>query len=313
MQLAKRYWLGWFVLLALLVMGLGVRKLAADGLWFDEWWSLYVSGADGFNVSRSVGDILLRVADQDIRQGLLYPLVLAGWGSVVGWSLFATRALSLFAGLISLAGVYRVGASLGKHPLVGLSAAALLGTSLWFIYYLHELRVYLLLVMLTTLLLLIYTRIMTQRTPPGRWHYAALALITGLLLNTHYFAFLVVGVIGLTHLARLIVKRPDRRWWGVIGAWLISAVLLIPLAINLPRAAETALNEPRVQPDLRSVADDGARYVHCLQQHQRRLAGAAAGVRAVGTAGTLVMGGGAGAAAAQSGGVLRLQPERTTL
>ena len=108
MRLAKRYWLGWFVLLALLVMGLGARKLGADGLWFDEWWSLYVSGADVFHVSRSVGDILLRVADQDIRQGLLYPLALAGWGSVVGWSLFATRALSLFAGLISLAGVYRL-------------------------------------------------------------------------------------------------------------------------------------------------------------------------------------------------------------
>ena len=203
MQLAKRYWLWWFVLLALVVMWLGARKLAADGLWFDEWWSLYVSGADGFHVSRSVGDILARVADQDIRQGLLYPLALAGWGSTVGWSLFATRALSLFAGLISLAGVYRLGASLGKHPLVGLSAAALLGTSLWFIYYLHELRVYMLLVLLTTLLLLVYVRIMTQKQPPSRWLYAALALITGLLLNTHYFAFIVVGVIGLWHLARL--------------------------------------------------------------------------------------------------------------
>ncbi len=60
-------------------------------------------------------------------------------------------------------------------------------------------------------------------------------------------------MIGLWHLARLIGKRPDRRWWGVIGAWLIAGVLLIPLAINLPRAAETALNEPRVQPDLTSA------------------------------------------------------------
>ncbi len=40
----------------------------------------------------------------------------------------------------------------------------------------------------------------------------------------------------------------------MIGAWLISGVLLIPLAINLPRAAETALNEPRVQPDLALLA-----------------------------------------------------------
>src|SRR5690606_10017848 len=103
-------------------------------------------------------------------------------------------------------------------------------------------------------MLLFYVRIMMPRKPPKLALYAALALVTGLLLNTHYFAFLFAGVVGLWHLSRLLQQRPDRRWWGVIGAWVVAGVLLIPLLMNLPRAAETALNEPRVQPDVALLA-----------------------------------------------------------
>jgi hypothetical protein len=250
MKLAAKYWAGLLVVL-LLATGLGARKLDADGIWFDEWWSLYVAGADTFHVSRSVDAIWERISAEDIRQGVLYPYTLAAWGSAVGWTEFATRALSLFAGLVALAAVFRLGWALGKRPLVGLAAAAALGTSVWFVYFLHEMRVYMLLVMFAALLLLLYHRVMDWRRAPALRDYAALALVTGLLLNTHYFAGIFVGVVGVWHLARLVMAcgRPGRRWWGASAAWLASGVMLIPWIVNLPAAAELARNEPRVQPD----------------------------------------------------------------
>lgn len=249
MKLSAKYWLG-IILVLLLSAWLGARKLNADGLWFDEWWSLYVAGADVFHVSRSVGDIWQRITTEDIRQGLLYPLTLASWGSAVGWTEFATRALSLVAGSITLAAIFRLGWSLGKHPLVGLGAAALLGTSVWFMYFLHEMRVYMLLVMFTALLLLLYQRIMYSHQSPRHWMLVALGIVTGLLVNTHYFAVLVIGVVGLWHLLQGIKNRPNRRWWIVIGAWLISCLMLIPWLLNIQQAAQLAHNEPRVQADL---------------------------------------------------------------
>lgn len=56
MKLSAKYWLGMIAVL-LLVMWLGARKLNADGIWYDEWWSLYIAGAEPFHVSHSVGDI----------------------------------------------------------------------------------------------------------------------------------------------------------------------------------------------------------------------------------------------------------------
>jgi hypothetical protein len=248
-KLSRNYWIGIIVVL-LVTTWLGARRLNADGMWFDEWWSQYVAGADVFHIPRSIDAIWTRIVTENIREGAFYPILLAGWGSAVGWTEFATRALSLFAGLIALAGVFRLGWALGGRPLVGLSAAALMGTSLWFVNFTHEMRNYIFMVMFVVLLLLIYHRIMAWRREPGIGAFAALAVITGLLINTHFFACLAAGVVGIWHLWQLIRKRPNRRWWGVMAAWVISGLMIIPWLLNLPTAAALAISEPRVQPNL---------------------------------------------------------------
>ncbi|MEP7290250.1 MAG: hypothetical protein ABI835_00650, partial [Chloroflexota bacterium] len=58
------------------------------------------------------------------------------------------------------------------------------------------------------------------------------------------------GVVGIWHLLQVTKTRPPRRWWGVIAAWLVSGLMIIPWAVNLPTAARLAANEPRVQPNL---------------------------------------------------------------
>jgi uncharacterized membrane protein len=249
MKLPAKYWCG-IIAVLLIAAWLGARKLNADGVWYDEWWSLYVAGADVFHVSRSVGDIWQRISTEDVWQAPLYAYSLSAWGSAVGWTEFATRALSLLAGVIALAGIFRLGWTLSKRPLVGLGAAALLGSSIWFVYFLHEIRVYMLLVMFTVLLLLFYRRIMYGQREPRLWHFVALGLVSGLLINTHYFAVLVVGVISLWHLAQLIRKRPDRRWSGVMAAGVLSGLMLIPWLTNVQRAVAPTQNQARITADL---------------------------------------------------------------
>lgn len=258
MKLSVKYWAG-IIGVLLLVTWLGARKLNADGIWYDEWWSLYIAGADTFHVSRSVGDIWQRISTEDVWQAPFYAYALAGWGSVVGWTEFAVRALSLLAGITALAGVFRLGWTLAKHPAAGLGAAVLLGSSVWYIHFLHELRVYMLLVLLTVLMLLLYRRLMYGQRPARLWTYGALGVVSGLLANTHYFAVLAVGVLGLWHLSVLLRSKPNKRWWGVMGAWVVSALMLIPWLINVQRAAALARDQQRVVSDaallLRIVGD----------------------------------------------------------
>ncbi|MCA0457024.1 MAG: hypothetical protein LCI00_23840 [Chloroflexi bacterium] len=248
MKLPAKYWLG-IIAVLLLSMWLGARKLNADGVWYDEWWSLYIAGADVFNVPRAPADIWQRISTEDMWQAPLFAFTLAGWGSAVGWTEYATRALSLLAGMVALAGLFRLGWTLSKQPAIGLGAAALLGTSVWFIYFLHELRVYMLLVMLTVLMLLLYRRLMYGQREPRLWAYAVFALVVGLLANTHYFALLIIGVLGFWHLVTLVNGRPTRRWWGAMSAWFIAGVMLIPSLINIQMAAELTRDQNRATPD----------------------------------------------------------------
>lgn len=241
----------WLVLIGLLliVTWLGARKLNADGVWFDEWWSMYVAGASDFGPPLSPAEIWNRVSAEDVRQGIGYPFTLAVWGNTVGWTEFATRTLSLLAGVLTVAITFRLGWAVGKNPLVGLGAAAVLGTSVWFVYFLHEMRVYMFLVLGVAALLLTYHRLMDWKRPPQWTNYAALTLVTAGLLNAHYFAAVPIGAVGLWHLTRLIGRRPNRRWGLALAALIVSGLLFVPWLTNLLRGMEIAQAEFRVQPD----------------------------------------------------------------
>lgn len=248
---SKLSWTHWLLLvgLLLLVTWLGARKLNADGVWFDEWWSWYVAGADHFGTPLSPAQIWERVSAEDVRQGIAYPFTLAVWGNTVGWTEFADRVPSLFAGLLAVAVIFRLGWAVSRSKLVGLGAAATLGTSVWFVYFLHEMRVYMILVLLVAALLLVYHRIMDWVNPPNWKSYLALTLITAALLNAHYFAVVPLGAVGLWHLTRLLQKRPDRRWGLTLLALVIGGLLFVPWLTNLVRGMEIAQEEFRVQPD----------------------------------------------------------------
>lgn len=192
-----------------LVMGLGARGLDADSIWYDEFYSIFYAGGDGY------GPYTLSQTWTAVAEGIEwtppgYHLSLTVWGGVVGWTPFATRALSLFGGLVGLALAYRFARDIGGWR-VGLAAAVILGGGAFFITYLHEMRTYALHASFTALFLTAYWR--TIQEPKIRPMMPFLLFIgTVGMLYTHYFSIFSVAAVALYHL--LFVPK-NRRWWLV--------------------------------------------------------------------------------------------------
>jgi hypothetical protein len=214
----------WLIALLLLTTGLAARRLNADVIFVDEYWSIFNSGGAPYG-PLSPGDLWKRVIDLDPGgMGMLYYYALSGWEAVAGASPFAVRAFSLLIGLLATAMIYRLGRNLFSAR-IGLYAAAVLGASAFFIDYLHEARAYTMFTLLTAFTVWVYWKLLRSEREPRWWSYALLTLGLVALAYTHYVA-LVVGVsIGVYHL--LFVPK-NRRWRRIVGAMILAAVLYLP-------------------------------------------------------------------------------------
>jgi hypothetical protein len=208
----------------LLVALLGARGLDADAIWYDEWWSVYYAGG-GLYGPASPAQVVQRVYENQFvheNNPPGYYLALAGWSGLVGWTEFGARALSLLAGLLAVALTYRLGCDLAT-PVVGLIAATVLGTSAFFIYYLHEMRPYAFSLPFILAVVWAYWRVATRKG--GRWPAVALAVSAAGLLYIHYFAALAVGAVVLYHL--LFVPK-TRAWWGPTLLLVVAGLVFLP-------------------------------------------------------------------------------------
>ncbi len=203
-----------------LVMILGIGQLNARDLWYDEIYTLYHTGAPPF------GPYTLPQVWSLVAQGIEwtppgYNLLLNVWTHAVGWSPFAARYLSLLASLLTIAWVYRLGVDSGNR-FVGLSAAILLGASVFFIYYMGELRAYALYLCLSAQVLASYWRYIHH---PNRLSAALFFIGTLALMYTHYFGLLVLVALGIYH---LLFAPKGRVWWSVGGIVAIATVFYLP-------------------------------------------------------------------------------------
>lgn len=231
-------WLGLIPVL-LLAAWLGARGLDASAIWIDEYWTIYNAGGAHYG-PLSVGGILDRIAEEDIWHVPLYYLLMAGWGSLVGWSPAALRAFSWLVGLLSVALTYRLGRDL-HSPRAGLAGAVTLGASAYYLYYFHELRSYTLNVLLAALVIWAYWRALNAREGAA-WRWVALLFVAALLtVYTHYLAALALAALGIYHLA---VAPKNRRWWAITGAALAAGALFLPwLGVTLRAWAEASSPE----------------------------------------------------------------------
>ncbi len=233
----------------LLATAISVRSLNADGIWYDEWWSLYNAGAEFFTEPLNPVQIWDRLSTDDPWQPPGYPWVLALWGNTVGWSEFTGRALSLFAGLIAIALMARFTLAISRSPVAAVCAAALLGGSAWFLYYTHEMRVYTLYLACAIAFLYAYWRIAVQ--PRRRsLSYLAVAVTGSMFLYMHPYALLVYGVIGIWHLSRLRRASSRQGWIAASLALASPAALFLPWVSALFYAAQRTQAMERAAVDL---------------------------------------------------------------
>ncbi len=215
----------WVIPVLLLAALLGSLGLDMDAYSYDEMRSIIVAGGAHYGPLSYPDEILARVTDESPDQAVGLALVLWPWGTLVGWTEFATRVMPLLVGMLALATTYRAGNDL-FNPIVGRVAVLVLTTSIFYVTYLHKLRIFTFASLSVTGALWCYWRIMLDQRRAGLFAYVGLFLSGVGLLHTHYFTTPFLLVIGLYH---LIFGRKHRTWWVVTGVAVLAGLTLLPL------------------------------------------------------------------------------------
>jgi len=250
MRVARKRAGAWWLVVPLLLLAawLGARGLNADPIWSDEYYSIFDAGGTQPQPS-TVGEIWQRVATRNPWHTPGFFIVLSGWGRLVGWDPAVLRALALLFGLLAVAWTYRLGRE-HVSPAVGLYAAAILVTSLYFAYYLHEIRMYTLIVGLTAYTTWAYLRLLDapRLTWPG---LLALALGAVACLYTHYFAALPLAALSLYHLLFALPAQRRRgalrAWWAILGVFGLAGLLFVPWLQAFLAGLDLAMNAGGLQ------------------------------------------------------------------
>lgn len=218
----------WALPILLVFALLGIRGVDLFPPRTDEFISMY-------NVGWIVGgpyspiDALQSLAANSPDHTPLYFLLLNIWGHLVGADIATGRLLSVFAGLLSAAMIYRLTRDF-VSPMAAVFAAIILASNTFFNFYLVYLRMYPLLVLNTALVCWLYLRIVGTRKTPGRQEYVALAAACYALVNTHAISVLLLIALGIYHVLHV---RRDRRWLIVSLAIALALLLLSPWAVIL--------------------------------------------------------------------------------
>lgn len=237
----KRY--RWALLaLVLLAFVLRVHHLDYESLWLDEADALRLASAP---LSELVGR-LTAVGEN----GPLYFLILRGWVTLTGESEFALRALSLLAGVATVALFGALGHRLGGH-LLGLAAAALAASSSYLVYYSQEAKMYAILAFLSTVAGYLLVRAFAENR---WWQWLAFLVTTTLAMYTHVFGALLIPAALAYALAR--PRAHWHAWKGFASAFACLTLPYLPLAawqlwaLSLPRPPVGSYYGAPAYPDL---------------------------------------------------------------
>ncbi len=174
------------VALGAVALGVVMRFVTRSPLWLDEALSV--------NIARlPLGDI--PAALRHDGHPPLYYFLLHGWMQAFGTTDLAVRALSGLLAVLSLPVAWLVGRRRGG-PLLGWLFVGVLALSPFALRYATETRMYSLLVVLILMGYLVLDDVV-RRGRGGLGRLVALALISGVLMLTHYWSIWLLGAVGL--------------------------------------------------------------------------------------------------------------------
>jgi mannosyltransferase len=245
---------------AAVVAGIGLRFWTTSDLWLDEALTV--------NIARLP---LADIPDALRHDGAppFYYFLLHGWIRLFGDGDAAVRSLSGVFGVGALPVVWVAGGRLaGRH--VAWIALLLLATSPFGIRFSTEARMYSL---VTLLALLGYLALMSALDSPSFRRLAVVAVITGLLLLTHYWAIylLVATAVPLLVIARQRTARGNAAQRAVVAmaAGCLLFVPWVPIFLSQLRHTGTPWGEP---PSLRALVNALSEFAGGITSAGRGLA-----------------------------------------
>lgn len=183
-------------------------------LWLDETLSV--------NISR-LGLTEIPGALRHDNSAPLHYLLLHVWMGIFGDSNFAVRSLSGVAVLATVPAVWLAGRRIGG-PWTAWTAALLLATSPFAGLYATQARMYALVILLTALGYLALTSVLDRPSPV---RVALLALVSGLLMLTHYWSFYLLAAVFAVLVVSLAWTRRRAVVWAAAGV-AGGALLMLP-------------------------------------------------------------------------------------
>ena len=216
----------WLWMLPLLLLSAALAVSLLEGSIFDEDEAATSLNAGARHLGPySLAEVLQGIAANDPAiPGPGLELVVSVWGRLAGWSEVALRALSWFAGLMTLAWLWRCGMQLCDAR-VALTAVLLSGTSGLFLFFMHNHRHYAPALLLVTMVLWAYWRCALEERKPGRGAGIVLVAVSFGLLLTNYICAMLLPALTLFH---LLYVRKDRRWWRVVVLFGLAGLLWLP-------------------------------------------------------------------------------------
>ena len=184
------------------------RFVATQPLWLDEALSV--------NIARLPLAELVEALRHDGSPPLYY-LLLHWWIALFGEGTVTVRALSGVIGLATIPAAWAFAREVCGSRRVAMLTALLVATSPFAMRYSAEARMYALVMLLVALGGWAIVRLV-RRPSPGA--FAGVAVCSGGLLLTHYWALYLVGVLGMV----LLVRRD----WRAVGAVAAGGVLFLP-------------------------------------------------------------------------------------
>lgn len=202
-------------LAGLIAVGVALRVVSRSELWLDEALSVNIA-------SLPVGELLTALRHDGSPP--LYYLILHGWIAVFGNGTEAVRVLSTCLSLATLPVVHRVGRLFGGRGTAQV-LLVLVATNPFLIRYATETRMYALLVLLVASGLLVLRRAQLRPDLP---RLVPVAVVSGLLMVTHYWAFFLLAAVGAVLLVGS-VRGPGRSTARrLLAAEISGAVLFLP-------------------------------------------------------------------------------------
>ena len=199
---------------AVVVAGIVLRFLTTSHLWLDEALTV--------NIARLP---LSRISDALRHDGSppLYYLALHVWTAVFGAGDVAVRALSATFAVATLPLIWLAGIRIGARR-TAVAALVLLAASPFAIRFATEARMYSLLGLLTVVGLLFLQRFLER---PSVGAGVGIAITSGLLALTHYWAFYLLATVAAMLLVRAR-RQHDRTSLIAIAAIAAGGILFLP-------------------------------------------------------------------------------------